>query len=426
MALLLKDPKAHSKRQREKVSERLLIREGRLIDPRNGKDEEMDLLIEDGVVREVGHRLPADSETAVLDAKRLCVMPGLIDVHVHLREPGGEHKETIETGTAAAAQGGFTSVLCMPNTSPPLDNVPQIQLVRMKAQSEGWCRVYPIGAITRGQQGTELTEFGTMRRAGCVALSDDGSPVANSGVFRRALEYAKTFHLVLIDHCEEPDLAHGGVMNEGKLATRLGLKGIPRQAEYIMVARDIALSELTGGRVHLAHVSTRESVSLVREAKKRGVAVTAEVCPHHFTLTEEAVGRYNTLAKMNPPLREQPDLEALWAGLADGTLDVIASDHAPHTQGEKAREFDFAPFGVIGLETTLPLVITQLVRRKILSLSDAVARLTDIPARLFGLPGGHLGIGAPGDVTLVDLEAKKTVKTFTSKSSNSPFVGSSG
>ena len=401
----------------------LLVRGGHLIDPRNKLDGIMDVLIEGQHVQKVAKDIKPSKDTEILNATGLLVTPGLIDIHVHLREPGQEEKETIATGTASAAMGGFTSVACMPNTAPPIDNVSQVQFVLMKAQSEGHVRVFPIGAITKGQDGAELTEIGAMLRAGCVAISDDGKPVTNAKLFRRALEYAKTFGLTVIDHCEDADLAKGGVMNEGKLAALLGLKGIPRQAEYIMVARNIALCELTGANLHLAHMSTKESVGLVREAKKRGLPVTAETCPHYFTLTEEAVSDYNTNAKMNPPLRTEADREAILEGLADGTLDVIASDHAPHTVAQKGREFDFAPFGIIGLETTWGLVLTQLVQKKVMSLSAAVATMTDAPARALNLPGGHLSPGAPADITLTDLKAKNVIDQFASKSRNSPFIG---
>jgi dihydroorotase len=401
----------------------LLIRGGHVVDPRNKRDGVMDILLEGQHIQKVAKDIKPSKEMEILDATGLVVAPGLIDVHVHLREPGQEEKETIATGTAAAAMGGFTAVACMPNTVPPLDNVSQVQFVLMKAKSEGYVRVYPVGAITKGQEGVELTEVGAMVRAGCVAISDDGKPVANAKLFRRALEYAKTFGLTVIDHCEDPDLAKGGVMNEGRLAALLGLKGIPRQAEYIMVSRNIALCELTGGNLHLAHMSTKESVALVREAKKRGLPITAETCPHYFTLTEEAVSGYNTNAKMNPPLRTQEDRQAILEGLADGTLDVIASDHAPHTAAQKSGEFDFAPFGIIGLETTLGLVLSQLVQRKVLSLSAAITALTDAPARALHLSGGHLSPGAPADITLMDLKAKHVVNHFASKSENSPFKG---
>jgi dihydroorotase len=401
----------------------LLIRGGHVVDPRNQRDEVMDVLIEGQHIQKVAKGIKPTKEMDVIDATHWVVAPGLIDIHVHLREPGQEEKETIATGTAAAAMGGFSAVACMPNTVPPLDNVSQIQFVMMKAQSEGFVRVYPVGAVTKGQEGVELTEIGAMVRAGCVAISDDGKPVANSKLFRRALEYAKTFGLPVVDHCEDPDLAKGGVMNEGKLAAQLGLKGIPRQAEYIMVARNIALCELTGGILHLAHLSTKESVALVREAKKRGLPITAETCPHYFTLTEDAVADYNANAKMNPPLRTEEDRLAVLEGLADGTLDVIASDHAPHTSAQKSREFDFAPFGIIGLETTLGLVLSELVQKKVMTLSAAIGALSDAPARVFRLPGGHLSPGAPADVTLIDLKAKYTVGSFASKSQNSPFIG---
>ena len=412
-----KSSETHSRRKP------LLIKRGHVIDPRNKIDAVMDVLIQGQHIEKVARDIKAPTDADVIDATNLVVAPGLIDIHVHLREPGQEEKETIATGTSAAALGGFSAVACMPNTVPPLDNVSQIQFVTMKAESEGYVRVYPIGSVSKGQLGKELTEFGAMVRAGCVAISDDGIPVANAKLFRRALEYAKTFGLTVIDHCEDPDLAAGGVMNEGRLASILGLKGIPRQAEYIMVARDIALCELTGGNLHLAHMSTKESVALVRQAKKRGLPVTAETCPHYFTLTEDAVSDYNANAKMNPPLRTADDRAAVLEGLADGTLDVIASDHAPHTPAQKSREFDFAPFGIIGLETTLPLVVTELIQKKVLSLSNAIKALTDAPARALNLPGGHLAPGAPADVTLIDLKAKQTVDHFASKSQNSPFKG---
>jgi dihydroorotase len=401
----------------------LLIRGGHVVDPRNKRDGVMDILIEGQHIQKVAKDIKYSKGTEVLDASGLLVTPGLIDAHVHLREPGQEEKETIATGTAAAAMGGFSSVVCMPNTVPPIDNVSQVQFVLMKAQSEGYVRVFPVGAITKGQEGLELTEIGAMVRAGCVAISDDGKPVINAKLFRRALEYAKTFGLTVIDHCEDADLAKGGVMNEGKLSALLGLKGIPRQAEYIMVSRNIALCELTGGNLHLAHLSTKESVALVRDAKKRGLPITSETCPHYFTLTEEAVAGYNTNAKMNPPLRTEEDRLAILAGLADGTLDIIASDHAPHTVAQKSCEFDFAPFGIIGLETTLGLVLGELVQKKVMTISAAIAAMTDAPARAMNLAGGHLSLGAPADVTVIDLKAKHVVDRFASKSQNSPFKG---
>jgi dihydroorotase len=400
----------------------LLIKGGRFIDPRNKRDEVADVLLRDGLVAQIGKGIKA-AGAEIFEATGKVVTPGLIDVHVHLREPGQEDKETIASGTAAAAMGGFTAVACMPNTVPALDNVSRIQFVLMKARSEGRVRVYPVGAITKNQEGQELTEIGAMLRAGCVALSDDGKPVANSNMFRRALEYAKTFDAIVMDHCEDPELFNGGAMNEGELSARLGLKGIPRQAEYISVSRNIALCELTGARIHLTHMSTRESVALIREAKKRKLPITADTCPHYFTLTEAAVDGYNTLAKMNPPLRQEADRQAIIAGLLDGTLDTICSDHAPHTAAQKAQEFSAAPFGIVGLETTVGLVITEMVGKHKMSLTAAIAALTDAPARALNLPGGHLSLGSTADVTVLDPKATWTVEKFASKSRNSPFIG---
>ena len=401
----------------------LLIRGGHVVDPRNQRDEALDVLLSDGRVTEIGKGLKPAHEVELFDATGKIVTPGLIDMHVHLREPGQEEKETIATGTAAAAMGGFTAVACMPNTVPAIDNVSQIQFVLMKARSEGHVRVYPVGAITKGQEGQELTEIGAMFSAGCVALSDDGHPVANANLFRRALEYAKTFNVPVIDHCEDEDLFKGGVMNEGALASRLGLKGIPRQAEYIVVSRNIALCELTQARLHLTHLSTRESVALVRDAKKRGLPITADTCPHYFTLTEEAVDGYNTLAKMNPPLRLEDDRRAIVDGLLDGTLDTLSSDHAPHTQAQKSRDFGAAPFGIIGLETTVGLLFTEMINKHGMPLKAAIRALTEAPAQALNLPGGHLTVGAPGDVTVIDPKRTWEVKEFASKSRNSPFIG---
>jgi len=401
----------------------LLIRGGHVVDPRNKRDEIADVLLVDGRISEIGRSLRPATGVEVYEAAGKLVTPGLIDMHVHLREPGQEEKETIATGTAAAAMGGFTAVACMPNTVPALDNVSQIQFVLMKARSEGHVRVYPVGAITKGQEGKELTEIGAMFRAGCVALSDDGLPVANSNLFRRALEYAHTFNIPVIDHCEDAELFKNGVMNEGDLSSRLGLKGIPRQAEYIVVARNIALCELTHARLHLTHLSTSESVALVRDAKKRGLPITADTCPHYFTLTEDAVAGYNTLAKMNPPLRREEDRQALIAGLLDGTMDTIASDHAPHTFAQKSREFSVAPFGIIGLETTVGLLFTEMIQKHGMSVMAAIRTLTEAPAQALNLPGGHLTVGSIADVTVIDPKERWEVKTFTSKSRNSPFVG---
>ena len=404
-------------------SDALLIRGGRLIDPRHNFDGVCDVLLSNGRVEKVGPALSAPPGSRVMPAEGLVVAPGLVDMHVHLREPGGEAKETIATGTRAAASGGVTSVVSMPNTDPPMDNVADIQFVIGRAAQEGVVRVFPTGTISKGRQGEELSEIGAMARVGCVAITDDGSPVMNSQLMRRAMEYSRIFNLVVIEHAEDVHLAADGVMNEGPLAVRLGLKGIPRQAEYAFVARDIALAELTQGRLHIAHVSCKESVELLRQAKAKGMPVTAEATPHHFTLTEEAVAEYKAAAKVNPPLRTADDVAAIKEGLRDGTLDAIASDHAPHTQSEKEREFDNAPFGMIGLETILPLTITELVRPGILTLSQAIAKLTDAPARILNLPVGTLIPGALGDVVVFDPEATKTFTHFASRSQNSPFLG---
>ncbi len=401
----------------------LLIRGGRLIDPANHRDEVVDLLVEGSKIARIGQNLKAEG-VRVVEARGKIISPGWIDIHVHLREPGYEYKETIRDGMAAAAAGGFTGICCMPNTLPVNDSQSITEFILKKARSEGRVHVYPIGAITKGSQGKELTEMGELKEAGCVAFSDDGEPVRSAEVMRRALEYAKTFDLPIISHCEDEDLFGDGVMNEGFVATSLGLRGIPDAAEEVMVARDIILAELTGGRVHIAHVSTAGSVELIRRAKAKGVRVTAEGTPHHFTLTDEAVREYRTQAKMNPPLRSQEDQEAVLAGLADGTIDVIATDHAPHALEEKEREFDDAPFGVIGLETALPLSL-KLVQDGYLSWEGLIRKLTVNPATIFNLPGGRLDVGMEADITLIDPDLEWVVQAhaFLSKGRNSPFQG---
>ncbi|HXF93504.1 MAG TPA: dihydroorotase [Nitrospiraceae bacterium] len=401
----------------------LLIRGGRVIDPgrQNGV---ADVLIEDGRIAAVGRHLSAPRSATVIDATGLLVLPGFVDLHVHLREPGFEYKETIESGTAAAVAGGFTSVCCMPNTNPVNDNQSITEFILERAQAAGNAHVFPIGAITKGSEGKELAEIGDLRRAGCVAISDDGRPVMNSLVMRRAMEYALAFDLPVVDHCEDLHLTEGGCMNEGVVSTEMGLPGIPAAAEDIMVARNLALAELTGARLHLAHLSTAGSVRMVREAKARGIRVTAEACPHHFALTEEVCRGYNTHAKMNPPLRTWEDVQAIKEGLRDGTIDVIATDHAPHATQEKQQEFAQAPFGVVGLETALPLTLA-LVEEGVLTLEAAVAKLTEAPAKAFGLAKGTLAPGADADVTLVDPQAQWEVDPtrFRSKSRNTPFAG---
>jgi dihydroorotase len=408
---------------------KILVRNGHVVDPAQGIDGKCDVLVENRRIaavrkRSASPKLTVSGKDRTIDAKGLFVLPGLVDMHVHLREPGYEHKETIATGTKAAVRGGFTSVCAMPNTSPVNDNAGITEYILQKAHKEGLCSVFPVGAVTKGQRGEELSEMGLMKEAGCVAFSDDGHPVANSLVMRRALEYSRSFGALVISHSEDPLLSEGGVMNEGTLSHSMGLRGIPKAAEEIAVYRDIALAELTGGRLHIAHVSTEGSVRIIREAKKRGVRVTAETCPHYFSATEEAVRDFNTNAKVNPPLRTKRDVEAVKRGIADGTIDVIATDHAPHHQNEKRREFDMAPPGISGLETALALSL-NLVREGVLSLSELVEKMATAPARILGLAKGTLEEGADADILLLDTDAEFTVETerFFSKGRNTPFEG---
>jgi dihydroorotase len=404
---------------------KIVIYGGTVIDPANNLAAPRDLLIEDGLICAVDK--PASflglGDTGI-DAGGLIVAPGFIDMHVHLREPGYEYKETVLTGTQSAVAGGFTAVVCMANTNPVNDNGAVTRYIIEKAQAANLARVFPIGALSKGLQGEELAEIGEMVEAGAVAISDDGRPVMDAHLMRRALEYCSMFNLPISVHEEDLHLAAGGVMNEGPTAVRLGLKGIPSAAEEVMVARDIALARLTGGRLHIAHVSTRGSVALVRQAKGEGLAVTAEATPHHFTLSEEAVEGYNTNAKMAPPLRLAADVEAIKEGLQDGTIDAIASDHAPHHRDEKEVEFDQAANGIVGLETALPLTL-KLVDAGILSLSAAVRKLTINPARILGLPYGTLSVGAPADVVIFDPAYSWRVEPakLRSKSKNTPFGG---
>jgi dihydroorotase len=405
---------------------RLLLRGGRVVDPAQGRDAGLDLLVVEGTIEEVGPRLAARG-AQVLDLKGLVVCPGFIDLHTHLREPGREDKETIASGTRAAAAGGYTAVCAMPNTDPVNDTAGITRAILEKAAAEGAVRVYPIGAITRAQQGQELSEMGELREAGCVAVSDDGRPVASARVMRRALEYAKGFGLVVIDHCEEPTLAEKACMNEGTVSTLLGLRGQPAAGEAIVVERDVLLAELTGGRLHVAHLSAAASVDAVRRGKSRGVAVTAEATPHHLFLTDEAVrqSEYDTNTKMNPPLRSEADRQALVAGVQDGTVDCIATDHAPHTVDDKKVEYDVAANGVVGLETAVALCLDRLVGPGLIELPQLVSLLSSGPARVLGLPGGSLAPGSPADLTVLDLARRRQVDPdrFESRSRNTPFGG---
>ncbi len=405
---------------------KLLITEGQVIDPGRWSGV-ADVLIMDGKISAIKPKLQQKLEArelTTIDAKGLLVCPGFVDLHVHFREPGFEYKETIATGSAAAVAGGFTSVCCMPNTMPVNDSRSVTEFILAQAANARKARVFPIGAITKGSNGEELAEIGELFDAGCVAVSDDGLPVMNSLVMRRAMEYASTFGLPVVDHCEDSFLSCGGSMHEGAMSTELGIPGIPKAAEEVMVARNISLAELTGARLHLPHVSTLGSVRMVREAKARGVPVTAEACPHHFSLTDEAVRSFDANAKMNPPLRTDEDVQAIKEGLRDHTIDVVATDHAPHAVQEKQLEFDAAPFGIIGLETAFPLTL-KLVEEGILTLEQAIAKLTREPARVFGLPYGTLAPGVAADVTLIDPTATWIVAPvrFHSLSRNTPFAG---
>jgi dihydroorotase len=404
----------------------LLIRGGRVVDPSRRVDAKLDVLLQDGKVAQVGERLKSKGAETV-DAEGLVVCPGFIDLHTHLREPGREDKETIATGTRAAAAGGFTAVCAMPNTEPVNDNAGITRAILEKAAAEGVVRVHPIGAITRGSKGEELADFGDLREAGCVAVSDDGRPVTSARMMRRALEYARAFDLTVIDHCEEPTLSHGFAMNEGPVASWLGLRGYPAVAETMVVERDIHLAELTGGRVHIAHLSTAGAVEAVRRGKARGVRVTAEATPHHLLLTDQLVrdSEYDTSTKMNPPLRGEPDRNAVLEGLRDGTIDCIATDHAPHGVDDKKVEYDQAANGIVGLETAVALCLDRLVREGLLELSRLVALFSTNPAQLLGLPGGMLAPGAHGDVTILDLARRYKVnpERFETKGRNTPFAG---
>lgn len=401
----------------------ILIKGGRVVDPKSKLDAVSDVLIENGKISQVAKSITAKADETI-DASGKVVTPGLIDLHVHFRQPGFEYKETIETGLRAAVKGGFTGVCPMPNTSPVGDRRSDMEFQLTEMRRLNLVRLWPVGAVTLKQEGKELTEFGELKKGGAIALSDDGHPISDSNILRRALEYAKKFNLPILIHAQDNGLFGCGCMNEGPISTRLGIPGIPVEAESIEVARDIQLADLTGGSLHFCHLSSAKSLELVRTAKARGSRVTAETCPHYFHLTDEAVLRYNTSAKMNPPLRAAEDVAAVRKALADGTLDAIATDHAPHSANDKDAEFDKAPFGIIGLETSLPLGL-RLVEDKILTLTDLVRKMALAPAEILKIDRGHLTAGAPADVTVIDLAAEWTVEKdkLESKSKNSPFIG---
>jgi len=400
------------------------LRRGRLLDPASGVERESDLVITDGRIAKIGKGLAAPAAAQSVDAHGLLVVPGLIDLHAHLREPGEEYKEDIRSASNAAAAGGFTAVCAMPNTHPANDSRAITELIKSRAQEVGGVRVYPIGCVSRELKGETLADIGDLKAAGAVALSDDGRPVMNAGLMRRALEYGRTFNLTVVNHAEDLHLSCNGSMNEGLASTRAGLRGQPAEAEVVMVARDIALVERTGARYHAAHVSTEATLRLIRDAKKRGLPVTCEVTPHHLALSDEACLTYDTCTKVNPPLRSFRDRDALREGLADGTIDAVATDHAPHTSLQKLVEFDHAAFGVIGFETALSVVL-KLVSEGVLPLAAAIERMTTGPARVFALPGGKIEEGGPADITCIDLEKTWTVDPdrLRSKSRNTPFAG---
>ena len=403
----------------------LVLRGGRILDPRRGVDAVGDLWIRDGLIAETPSREPARDRVRRIDCAGKVVAPGLIDLHVHLREPGREDEETIASGTAAAAAGGFTALVCMPNTDPPADNEGTVAYVLEQAERCGAVRVYPAGSITQGLAGRQMSEIGALKRAGVVALTDDGRGVQNSELMRRAMEYAKTFGLPIFEHCQDESLCAEGVMHEGYWSTVLGLRGMPAAAEDVMAARDIILAECADWRIHIQHASTAGTVRLVRDAKARGVRVTAEATPHHLVLTDGGLADYDTRLKVNPPLRSDEHVEALREGLADGTIDAIATDHAPHTDFEKDVEFDYAPFGLIGLETAVAVCLDRLVGTGVVSMTRLVELLSANPARILGVPGGTLEPGCAADVTVIDPALTRTVEPerFLSRSRNTPFAG---
>ena len=406
---------------------RLLIRNGRVVDPSQGLDQGMDILVEDGIVAAIGERLEAPARVKTIDAAGLVVAPGFIDLHTHLREPGLEYKETIESGSRAAVAGGFTAICCMADTEPANDDPSVTTFIRERAEQAGLARVYPVGALSKGLEGQEMAEIGEMAKAGAVAVSDDPRPVANALLLRRALEYARSFDLPVAVHEEDLDLSDGGSMHEGAVSTRIGLRGMPTSAEEVMVARDVLLAELTGGRLHLCHLSTSIGFDLVRVAKRRKLAVSCEVAAHHFVLTDEDVAgaNYDPNWKTNPPLRNASEVEAILQAVYDGTVDAIVSDHEPHHDDEKELDFADAPFGIIGLETAVPLALDRLVHARVIGLMQLVRMMSTRPAEIFSLPGGSLREGVPADITILDLRALRTVdpSSFKSLARNTPFAG---
>ena len=402
----------------------LCIHNGKIIDGKGGVFRGQDILIQEDKIIDIGSNLMTKAHRTI-DASNLWVLPGLIDAHCHLREPGFEYKEDIASGTRSAAAGGFTSIACMPNTLPAIDNEAMVQFIKRKATTDGLVRVYPIGAITQQREGKAMVEMGEMKRAGVVALSDDGDPVSNPNTMRLALEYAKQFELPVISHSEDKSLVADGVMNEGYMSTILGLKGITRAAEEVMVARDVILSEITKAPIHIAHVSTKGSVDIIRQGKLRGVPVTCETAPHYFAATDEWIEEYDTNTKVNPPLRTQQDIEAIKEGLKDGTIDIIATDHAPHHEDEKEVEYNIAASGISGFETAFSLSYTHLVDTGILSLDELVGKLSTTPAAILGIQGGILETGLPADIAIVDIRKEYVVNKnqFYSKGKNTPFHG---
>ena len=406
---------------------RLLIRNGRVVDPSQGLDQGMDILVEDGVVAAIGERLEAPARVKTIDAAGLVVAPGFIDLHTHLREPGLEYKETIESGSRAAVAGGFTAICCMADTEPANDDPSVTTFIRERAEQAGLARIYPVGALSKGLEGQEMAEIGEMAKAGAVAVSDDPRPVANALLLRRVLEYARSFDLPVAVHEEDLDLSDGGSMHEGAVSTKIGLRGMPTSAEEVMVARDVLLAELTGGRLHLCHLSTSIGFDLVRVAKRRKLAVSCEVAAHHFVLTDEDVAgaNYDPNWKTNPPLRNVSEVEAILQAVYDGTVDAIVSDHEPHHADEKELDFADAPFGIVGLETAVPLALDRLVHARVIGLMQLVRLMSTRPAEIYSLPGGSLREGVPADITILDLRALRTVdpSSFKSLARNTPFAG---